>query len=125
LVSTEPDGGHHTHQIHQITDARTARSVDQEARIRRYLISMSIRTVCVICAVAIGGPLRWVFIAGAVALPYVAVVMANAVGTPRPAARPEPVPKRALTARPSVDAPNGGAARSAEWRNYGQAERTN
>ena len=41
---------------------------------------MSLRTVCFIGAVLVGpGWLRWVLIAGAVFLPYIAVVMANAV----------------------------------------------
>jgi hypothetical protein len=39
---------------------------------------MSIRTACLVLAVVVEGPLRWVFLAGAVLLPYVAVVMANA-----------------------------------------------
>ncbi len=57
---------------------------------KRYLISMGIRTVCVVLAVIVDGPLRWLFVAGAVLLPYVAVVMANVVGEPRqtPIARP-------------------------------------
>lgn len=50
---------------------------------KRYLISMAIRTVCVVLAVVVSGPLRWIFIAGAVLLPYIAVVMANAVGERR------------------------------------------
>ena len=49
------------------------------ARQRRYLISMSLRTVCFIAAVLVGpGALRWVLVAGAVFLPFFAVVMANA-----------------------------------------------
>jgi hypothetical protein len=43
---------------------------------------MAIRTVCFIAAVAVGpGVLRWVLVAAALLLPYVAVVMANAVTT--------------------------------------------
>ena len=63
----------------RITTAPTSRADDIAGRQRRYLISMAIRTVCVIGAVAVGpGILRWVLIAGAVLLPYVAVVFANA-----------------------------------------------
>jgi hypothetical protein len=63
----------------RITTAHTGRSSDIAARQRRYVISMAIRTVCFIAAVAVGpGWLRWVLIAAAVFLPYVAVVMANA-----------------------------------------------
>ena len=40
---------------------------------------MTLRTLCFVGAVAVGpGILRWVLIAGAVFLPYVAVVLANA-----------------------------------------------
>ena len=67
----------------RITTAPTSRTDDIAARQRRYAISMAITTVCVIGAVAVGpGSLRWVLVAGAVLLPYVAVIMANA-GTPR------------------------------------------
>ncbi len=39
---------------------------------------MAVRTLCFIGAVAVGdGWLRWVLVAGAFILPYVAVVMAN------------------------------------------------
>lgn len=63
----------------RITTASTSRADDIAGRQRRYLISMAVRTVCVIGAVAVGpGILRWVLIAGAVLLPYVAVVFANA-----------------------------------------------
>ncbi len=64
----------------------------------RYAISMAIRTVCVVLAVVVDGPLRWVFVAGAVLLPYVAVVLANAGrerGGSGPAA-PTLVPQAAL-----------------------------
>jgi len=52
--------------------------VDQRDRQVRYLISMTIRVVCFGLAIVVDGPLRWVFITGAVFLPYVAVVFANA-----------------------------------------------
>ena len=40
---------------------------------------MAIRTLCFIGAIVVGpGWLRWVLVAGAFLLPYVAVVMANA-----------------------------------------------
>lgn len=64
--------------VHRITGAQTPLSQEQRARTRRYLISMAIRTACFLAAVAASGWLRWVFLAGAVFLPYVAVVMANA-----------------------------------------------
>jgi hypothetical protein len=68
----------HRHSV-RITTAGTSAADDIAGRQRRYLISMAIRTACVIGAVAVGpGPFRWVLFAGAVLLPYVAVVFANA-----------------------------------------------
>lgn len=61
-----------------ITSARASRSDDIRRRQQRYLLSMGIRTVCFVLAVVTSGPLRWVFFAGALVLPYIAVVVANA-----------------------------------------------
>ncbi|WP_148572282.1 DUF3099 domain-containing protein [Nocardioides caldifontis] len=62
----------------RITSASRPRSEDIRGRERRYLVSMAIRTACVILAVLFMGHwLMWVFLVGAVFLPYVAVVMAN------------------------------------------------
>ena len=69
--------------VHRITSARQALSQEQKARTRRYLIQMLIRTACFLGAVVANmlhapGWLTWSFVAGAVVLPYVAVVMVNA-----------------------------------------------
>jgi hypothetical protein len=62
----------------RITTAATSHHADIAMRQRRYVISMTIRTLCFVGAVAVGpGWLRWVLVAGAVLLPYVAVVLAN------------------------------------------------
>ena len=66
--------------VHSITAAAQPHSDDLDARIKRYLFSMAIRTVCVILVMVIHSPVRWVFAVFAIVLPYVAVVMANAVG---------------------------------------------
>ncbi len=64
----------------RITTAAPSPGADTAARQRRYLWSMALRTFCFVGAVAVGsGWLRWVLIAGAVFLPYVAVIAANAV----------------------------------------------
>ena len=47
-------------------------------RMKKYLISMIIRTGCFIGAIFTESHLRWVLIAGSVILPYIAVVIANA-----------------------------------------------
>jgi hypothetical protein len=64
--------------VYTITGAQRALSQEQTGRTRRYLISMGIRTFCVIAAIVVPGWPRWVLIAGAITLPYLAVVMANA-----------------------------------------------
>lgn len=62
----------------RITSARTSHTDDIRVRQNRYLFSMAIRTMCFVLAVVADGYLRWGFIVGAVFLPYIAVVMANA-----------------------------------------------
>lgn len=74
----------------RITSARVARSADIAGRQRRYVVSMMVRTACFVAAVAVDGVLRWVFVAGALFLPYIAVVMANA-GVQRDPLSPETV----------------------------------
>ena len=64
----------------RITTVRRSPHEDTAARQRRYLFSMALRTLCVVGAVVVGpGWFRWVLIAGAVALPQIAVIAANAV----------------------------------------------
>jgi fatty acid desaturase len=68
----------------RITDARTPRSEEIRRRQVRYVLSMLLRTACFIGAVIASGWLRWTLVAGAVILPYVAVVLANAANQRRP-----------------------------------------
>jgi hypothetical protein len=66
----------------RITTASSNREDEIWARQRRYLFSMAVRTGCFLAAIAFRNSwLCWVFVAGAVLLPYVAVVMANAAGS--------------------------------------------
>ena len=51
---------------------------ERRSRMVRYAVAMTIRFVCVILAVVVQGWAVWIFIAGAVLLPYFAVVLANA-----------------------------------------------
>lgn len=62
----------------RITDAPPPLAQDQAGRARRYLLQMSIRVLCFLGAVAVDHWSRWLLLAGAVVLPYVAVVLANA-----------------------------------------------
>ena len=69
----------------RITTATRSHADDIAQRQRRYVISMGIRTLCFVLAV-VSFPhwFMWVFIAGALLLPYVAVVLANAASAPDP-----------------------------------------
>jgi hypothetical protein len=64
--------------VYDITSAQKSLSSDQPARQRRYFISMMARTACFILAVILPSPYRWIALSGAVFLPYIAVVVANA-----------------------------------------------
>ena len=62
----------------RITTAPESPEREMAHRQKRYMVSMAIRTVCFVGAVAVGsGWLRWVLVAAAFVLPYIAVVMAN------------------------------------------------
>ena len=62
----------------RITAVAAPLSDDVSARARRYLVQMTIRVVCFLGAVVVDHWTRWIMLAGAVVLPYVAVVLANA-----------------------------------------------
>ena len=64
--------------VYDITSAQKSLSNDQPGRQRRYFISMMVRTACFILTVILPSPYRWFALAGAVFLPYIAVVVANA-----------------------------------------------
>jgi hypothetical protein len=61
-----------------ITNAKIAHSQELPGRMKRYALSMGIRTACFIGAIITPSPYRWFLVAGAVTLPYIAVVIANA-----------------------------------------------
>ena len=84
-------------EVYSISGARTSLDDDLGLRMKRYLISMSVRTVCFVLAVVFDGPLRWVFVGFAIVLPYVAVVLAN-VGRSAAPAQPAAyrVPQQAI-----------------------------
>jgi hypothetical protein len=68
-------------EVFRITGARAGLTDDVRGRQRRYVISMSIRTVSVILTVVLWNverPLAWVTLVLGAVLPYVAVVFANA-----------------------------------------------
>ncbi|MET4061398.1 ABC-type multidrug transport system fused ATPase/permease subunit [Arthrobacter sp. UYP6] len=63
--------------VPRITDARTAHTDEMRARMIKYSVSMGIRLVCLFLLFFVHGWLLWVVIAGAVVLPYFAVIIAN------------------------------------------------
>ena len=65
-------------EVYSITSAAVPLSNDQKGRETRYLWSMSLRTVCFVLGVVTEGLWRWIFMSGAVFLPYFAVIIANA-----------------------------------------------
>ncbi|MEU1055159.1 DUF3099 domain-containing protein [Streptomyces sp. NPDC005876] len=110
-------------EVFRITGARTGLAEDVRGRQRRYIISMSVRTLSVILATVLWNVERHVAIVAlvlGVILPYVAVVIANAgrenapglpttfvtaplppmIAPPRPAAGgAEPVPEDVVSDR--------------------------
>ena len=64
-----------------VTSIQASPEAERRSRFIKYTIAMVIRVVCIILAVAVPlGWLTWIFVAGAVFLPYFAVVIANAQG---------------------------------------------
>ena len=109
-VPPQPD------EVFTITEAQRGLSQEQTGRTRRYLISMGIRTACVLAAILVPGWPRWAFIAGAVILPYLAVVIANAgrendepgqVGVSVPDRMALPAPGISLAASETIVTPPG------------------
>lgn len=70
-----------TEQPIRITTAAASHNADIARRQKRYLASMSLRSICFAGALVTPSPYRWFLIAGALILPYIAVVMANATAT--------------------------------------------
>ena len=99
--------GHPQDPVYSVTSAPESLRDDQSERMRRYLISMGIRTVCFLLSVLAIVVLHWtlvgwVLVVGAVVLPYVAVVMANATRA-RPFGTVAPIPppdQRQIRERP-------------------------
>lgn len=72
--------------VHQVTDAQPSLSADIRRREISYVIKMSVRLICLILAVAVPAPwpVKTLLVAGAVLLPYLAVIGANERGKDLP-----------------------------------------
>jgi Protein of unknown function (DUF3099) len=66
--------------VHRVTDAKPSLSEDIGKREKSYFIKMGIRLLCLVLAFTVPAPLpvRLLLFAGAIFLPYVAVIGANA-----------------------------------------------
>ncbi|MBO3748725.1 DUF3099 domain-containing protein [Streptosporangiaceae bacterium NEAU-GS5] len=74
--------------VHRVTDAQPSLSADIRRREIGYVVKMGIRLICLILAVAVPSPwpVKALLVAGAVVLPYVAVIGANERGRGEPSA---------------------------------------
>ncbi|KOV99720.1 MULTISPECIES: DUF3099 domain-containing protein [Streptomyces] len=102
-------------QVFRITGARTGLAEDVRGRQRRYVISMSIRTVSVILAVSLWNVERYVAIVALVlgaVLPYIAVVIANA-GREKPPSLPSTFVTAPMRPMIAPSGPEDGRADSA------------
>ncbi len=88
-------------EVAVVTAARLSHTDDITLRQRRYVLTQSVRIVCVMAAALLPVALVWkgVFMLGAVGLPWFGVVMANAGPT---VSRPR---RTALVDRPAVAEP--------------------
>ncbi|MFB7273367.1 DUF3099 domain-containing protein [Streptomyces sp. NPDC056244] len=113
-------------EVFRITGARQGLAEDVRGRQRRYVISMSIRTLAVIATVALWNverPVAIVTLVVGTLLPYVAVVIANAgrenaPSLPKTLVTAQPRPMIAPPSRPSgpVVTESGAEATAAETR---------
>ncbi|MBX9244484.1 DUF3099 domain-containing protein [Actinotalea ferrariae] len=93
--------------VQSITGAAEPLTDDIARRTHRYLVQMTIRVVCFVGAVAVDHWTRWVLLVGAVVLPYVAVLLANA-GRERTQGPDPYLAQAALPAAPPADRLPGG-----------------
>lgn len=93
-------GGWATARATVITSARRAKSLDADARNRRYLWTMAVRVACFLGGVFAPHPWNWVLFIGAAVIPPMAVMLANAVDLRRDpeASDAEPAQRPALSA---------------------------
>jgi hypothetical protein len=76
-VSGDPERFSGDSAVHSITDAAAAQSEDMRQRMIKYALAMGIRMVCLILIFVVDGWFKILMVAGAVFLPWIAVVIAN------------------------------------------------
>lgn len=60
-----------------ITSMTESAEEERRARMRQYLLTMAFRTVCVLSLMFVRGPAIWFVAAGAIFLPWIAVMLVN------------------------------------------------
>ena len=64
-----------------ITTLGDSPELERKSRMVKYTVAMTIRVICIIAAIFVEGWLMWLAFAGAIFLPYFAVIIANAQGS--------------------------------------------
>lgn len=64
-----------------LTSLAQSPEAERKSRMIKYTVAMTIRVVCIVLAMLVQGWLMWLCFAGAILLPYFAVVIANGVGS--------------------------------------------
>lgn len=89
-------------QSQVVTSLGVSPEAERKSRMIRYTIAMTVRVICIIVGVFSSGWIMWIAFAGAIFLPYFAVVLANAAdGASR---GPQPTKVVAPTLRIEADA---------------------
>jgi hypothetical protein len=65
-------------KVQSVTTVGESPDLERKSRMLKYTIAMSIRVVCIVAAIFVEGWLMWLAFAGAIFLPYFAVIIANA-----------------------------------------------
>lgn len=77
--------------VQNVTSVGINPEFERRRRMIRYTVAMTIRVVCLILGMFVQGWLMWVCFAGAILLPYFAVILANDVQVRADAEAPVPV----------------------------------
>jgi hypothetical protein len=80
LLGRQPQQG----RAYSVSTVRPAAEVDRRRRETQYLAMMAVRLACIPLAFLATGPLRWGLLAGAILLPWIAVLVANNRANPNP-----------------------------------------
>jgi hypothetical protein len=84
-----------------ITTVSESPDDERRSRMLKYTLAMTIRVICIVAAMFVEGWLMWLAFAGAIFLPYFAVVLANAQGP-----KPGEISKVTQVFRPVSSAPS-------------------